>query len=166
MEREIEMNDDLQAAALAMTEEAEVEQNVTVAELDQKIGEINFLRDQIDAMDHELSQQNKLLKEKLFEIQKILDAMGRTSYTLPGVGTISKVVDNSFKMPQGLEDRAALFGYIEGTYGKDALLGYLSIHHQSLNSFIKTERGNGVYQIPGVGTPTVNEYARFTRARK
>lgn len=158
--------DELATAALELTAQAEAETPVTVEALDQKLLLMLELRQAIDAKKTETERLNKDFELLKAEVQKLLESLGRTSYQLPEVGTASKVVDNSYKMPQALGDKEHLFDYIEKKYGRDTLLGYLSIHHASLNAFISEEKANGSYMIPGVGTPSINEYVRFTPARK
>lgn len=157
--------DDLLKAAEAMTQEMSSD-DVSVAELDQRVEQMLEYKRRIDELDDLKKAVNEEYSKVKVETLKMLEALGRTTYQVPGIGNIAKIVDLSYKMPSDVTDKRVLFDYITEKYGDDALLGQLSIHHQTLNSFAKSEIASGIAQIPGLGSPTTNEYLRFTQARK
>lgn len=156
---------DLSEAAAQMFAETEATAEVSVADLDQLVSDIQAVKGELEKIDVQYTEQQKKYKELLYKGEQMLDGLGRKSYQVPGIGTITKVVDNSYKMPEGLSERLQLFEYIQNKYGRDALLGYQSINHQTLNRFVKDETGMGD-KVPGLAAPGVSSYAKFVGARR
>lgn len=158
----MEQQDELAAAALAMTEEVQELTPLTVDQLDKKIIELRDLDDKYKELKLELTQLGDLVDAKKHELLNILDALDRPNYTLPGVGMASKVTRKGFKMPEDTTKREAIFQYIATNYGKEALYGYTTIHSAKFNSFVNEEVANGKV-VPGVDAPTISTTVNFLR---
>ena len=156
--------DDIMLAVEAMTDDAP--QDVSVVELDERVQKMLDFKQRIDVLDEAKKNLNEEYTKLKTETLRMLESLGRLTYQVPGVGTATKITELSYKMPSDVSDKKVLFDYIADKFGLEALLGQLSIHHQTLNSFAKSEVNSGISQVPGLGSPTTNEYLRFTQARK
>jgi len=123
----------------------------------------------------ELEAEKKRLNEKLAdlegEIEGILEANDLTSYKSP-FGTVGTMTKYSVKIPASPEDKQNLFDWIEGTKGKDALDGMLTINSAKLNKFYNeeveaaAERGEVLFNIPGLQPPTSRVSISFRGFKK
>jgi hypothetical protein len=104
------------------------------------------------------------VEEKENFILDLLTALGRQSYEAEGVAKVTKCIQTSYKVPKEIDKKQALFNYIKGKYGGDALMGLVSINSATLNSWAKKEIETGdVSVIPGLELPTSNEYIQVRR---
>lgn len=134
--------------------------NVTVADLDALTDEIFKKRVEIDAhaeVGKALNKDLVALKEKMVVFLKELN---RDNYKTPH-GTVSILQRWRVGLPQTLEDKKALFGWLQE---KGIFDEYVSVNSQSLNSLYMGEwdeakkRGEGMtFKIPGVGDPKLFE---------
>ena len=155
--------DELAQAAMELdSAEEQAQSQMTVEELDQKL-------QQLREMDNNYKEKKKISDEAHAELAKAkvemmgyLEALGRNSYALPGIGIATMVTENKYKMPADTESREALFKYIRDNYDKNVLYSMTSIHHDNLNTFIKQEQEQG-RTVPGLSTPTTNTYVKFTK---
>lgn len=154
------MTNELAQAAMDLDNEATPE--ITVSQADTLLVQLRDLRTLYDEAKANASEIYKEVEAKEMELLNVLDALDRDSYSLPGIGVATKVLDKSFKMPESPLNRELLFKYINDKYGKDVLYKYTTIHHAALNSFIKEEIKNGS-QVPGMDVPTPTSYLRFTK---
>jgi hypothetical protein len=138
--------------------------SVTLQELDNHIKELMELRELYDVEKKKASETNAKVEEKENFILDLLTALGRQSYEAEGVAKVTKCIQTSYKVPKEIDKKQALFNYIKGKYGGDALMGLVSINSATLNSWAKKEIETGdVSVIPGLELPTSNEYIQVRR---
>lgn len=119
----------------------------------------------------ELNDQMKALNEVIEDLDlKIiahLNEVGLKTFKVPGVGSVTKKDNFSFKTPKTNEEKDALFDYIKTNYGEDVLKAKLSINSQTLNAWAKEEMENNqddpLFSIPGLGEPSHYETISFTK---
>lgn len=142
---------------------------VSLELMDQMIREYKQKRDEYDRL-------TKIAKEAWEPVQEIqdrilaaLEAAGKKSYKVDGLGTFSTITKHSVKIPDTLEKKRELFSYIKETYGEDAFDSLVAIHHGTLNSFYNQElekhQNDPLFQIPGIEAPTAKKEPRFTPSR-
>jgi len=147
-------------------EESEVvPDQLTVAQLDEKIRDYRTAREEYEAAKKVASDLNAIAEAKEAEIMGILEKLGKKSYEAEGVGRVSKVMKTSYKIPTTGDAKAKLFSYIQDKYGKETLVKMLGIHHNTLNSWANQEILL-VPSIPGLEAPTSMEYIMFTKKEK
>lgn len=147
-------------------EEASQEEvsDVTLKELDGHIKNLLELRDEYDVAKKKASEINSKVEEKENFVLDLLNKVGRSSYEAEGLAKVTKCIQTSYKVPKDIDKKQALFNYIKGKYGADALMGIVSINSQTLNSWAKTELADPeVKAIPGLDLPTSNEYIAVRR---
>ena len=107
--------------------------SVTLQELDNHIKELMELRELYDVEKKKASETNAKVEEKENFILDLLTALGRHSYEAEGVAKVTKCIQTSYKVPKEIDKKQALFNYIKGKYGRDALMGLVSINSASLS---------------------------------
>ena len=161
-----DMPENLAEAALLLEAEQEQEaaSQITAEELDRKVEEIRRLRDDYDEKKRISNEAHALFEQKLQEMLPILEALGRNNYALGGFGTVSRVTESKYKLPEDRQLRNSVYAYINNTYGRETLDGYLTIHHDKINSFVRGEVEQG-RTVPGIPAPSTETYTKFTKAR-
>lgn len=87
-------------------------------------------------------------------------------------GRVSFVSKRSFKVPTGIPEKKLLFDFIKDKYGKEELMGKVTINSAKLNSWaneemdLATEREEHDFVIPGLGKSSLYEQLKFTPAKK
>jgi len=133
--------------------------DISVEELDTLVANLRAQREVCDRLKEEKAKAEKL-KEKLEGmILEFLRASGKSKYFVDGIGTVYQIEKLVFPTPKSVEQKQALFDYIRQKYGDEALLGYLSMNHNTLNSFAGKEMEVGLkedpnFKIPGLEEPT------------
>lgn len=138
----------------------------------QELKEINALCDDLADVREKKARLNAQLKElneqeETFEskILSILEASDLESFD----GTKGKVsIVNRFtvRVPQSIDDKQALFKYLQS---RKIFYELVSVNSQVLNSFYKKEmeiaisEGNTDFKIPGVGEPGVKKTLSFRK---
>lgn len=111
---------------------------------------------------HELEEAEKRLMD-------ILKAAGKKTYIAEGIGRIT--IKNKYVVttPKTAESKWKVLNYIEQEYGKEVRDGYISVNHQSLNSFYNAEKEKHIkeagFHIDGLDLPTIQESIQFTKAK-
>ena len=104
-------------------------------------------------------------KEEEAKCIKALEAAGKKSYKVDGVGNFSVISKQTVTVPKTIEDKDKLFLWIEENYDNDFLTSMLSIHHGKLNSFYNEAyaecEDKALFELPGLEPPTFNTEARF-----
>jgi len=138
--------------------------DITLKELDGHIKELLELRDKYTEAKKAASEINATVEEKENFVLDLLTKIGRSSYDAEGLAKVTKCMQTSYKVPKEIDKKQALFNYIKGKYGGDALMGLVSINSQTLNSWAKSELENpDVKSIPGLDLPTSSEYISIRR---
>lgn len=113
-----------------------------------------------------IAEEESVLKEKKGKLENMkrdllkgLEAAELQNYKVPGFCTINKVKEFSVSTPKELEEKIALYEYIQAKKGQDVLENMRSINSRTLNSFYKeefdvaVEEGNYDWNLPGVKKP-------------
>lgn len=139
-----------------------VDETVSTLEIDQAIEDLKRARERYDGAALLKSKAIELVDECEAKLLDLLKRAGKNKYH-SDLGTVNIVNRFSVKTPKELSKKAEFFGWIEQTYGIETLKGMLSIHSQTLNSFInEVKEKNPLTDIPGLGAPTHEEIIRFT----
>jgi len=108
-----------------------------------------------------LAVVSKAFEDAKRDVLKAMDVMELDKQHVPGLGVVYRQKSFSVKVPKGLDQKEALFKWIEEHKGKDVLDTLLSINSQTLNSFYKAEleaakeAGDYNFALPGIDTPEV-----------
>jgi hypothetical protein len=98
-------------------------------------------------------------KRKETQVITTLESSGLKNFNIPGLGTASLRKTYKVTCPKTLEEKRALYSYIEEVHGKDFLDSFSSINSKSLNKFFNDEakaaEEEGIkLKIPGLEEPT------------
>ena len=150
-----------------MEAEGKTAASVTIEELDAIVVEYRKRREEYEAakkVSGELHGVYEIAENKLINTLK---AAGKKSYKVDGVGSAVIVQKNVIQTPKEIEDKRALWQWIEEKYGIDTLHEMLSIHSQKLTSWYneeaETNKANPLFAVPGIAAATTVENLRFTR---
>lgn len=133
---------------------------VSVNELDVLVKELKVARGEYDAaksISNDLHAKAEELENKLVAL---LTEAGKSVYEVEGVARVTIVSKTQVTTPKTIEQKEALFNWIEQKYGKDARLAYQTINYQSLNSLYNKAMEEAVLKgeeldIKGVDLPMV-----------
>lgn len=118
-------------------------------------------------LNDQLKELNGVITDLDLKIIAYLKEADLKSFSVPGIGSVTKKDNFSFKTPKTLEEKEALFNYIKDKYGEDVLKSKLSINSVHLNAWAKEELENHqddpLFSIPGLGEPTHYETLSFTK---
>lgn len=142
-------------------------QEITTTDLDLKFQQIREVR----AKKKEAEQVVKgFSKEKTdFENQMIsmLKQVGKKKWemlTPEGKTAVFSIAETfTVTTPKTIEEKAALWDYLEGKYGAELAMEKFSINANTLNAFYNQEYESipdsekAMWNLPGVGTPTMYE---------
>jgi len=138
--------------------------SIEVAQMDDLVQKYRLLKETHEEAKKQAAEIYHKLEEAETQVINALTATGKSKYFVDGIGTVFVAQRVSYKTPKTLEDKLKLFAYIEKNHGKDALMNYLSIHSQSLNSFANKElEADPTKVIDGLETPTITTELRFRR---
>lgn len=142
---------------------------VSVEDLDNAIKNMNELDLVREAKKKDYSEANEAYESARFEVLSILKAAGKSKYFVDGLGTAYIINRATFKTPKDLNQKEEFFNYVTQKHGVDVVRSLITVNHQTLNAFCKKEleaaieTGNAVFQIPGVGEPTVEQTIGFRK---
>lgn len=112
---------------------------VSVQDLDRRLEQVKKLKELYDQNKRKSDEAYALFEQEKDDLFKILQSINRDAYSIDGVGTIYTVERGGYKMPEGLAEKARIFGYIQSKYGQDTLESMLTIKDTQLNQFAKAE---------------------------
>lgn len=141
-------------------------QEVSVNELNKKIEDLVTLRSLYDSKKQESKEALELLDKCESELLELLNRADLKSFKSQ-LGTVSKSVRTSVKIPREESDREAFFSYLKDRGLYDSMI---TVNSQSLNAFYKKElessieRGDTEFSIPGINEETINEILSFRKA--
>ena len=107
---------------------------VTTEELDEVVKSLKAARDDYDIAKSISSEKNKIVDELEAKVIDLLSAANKNNYEVDGVARVSIVTKSQVTTPKTIEQKEALFKWIENKMGRDALIAYQSINYNSLNS--------------------------------
>lgn len=139
---------------------------ISLQQMDEEIAQMKakqLLYEEAKKKSSELYNEYEAQKLKVIQM---LQASGKTKYSVDGIGTVS--IKQVFKVqtPKTTEEKAAAFEWIKKEMGEDGFLTYAGINYMSLNSLYNlkseeyAERGE-VLTIPGVGMPEAETVLSF-----
>ena len=147
-------------------EEAHVE--ISLVEMDKLIKDLRGRREAYDEAKAFATDLYKEYAEVEGKVIAALEAAGKKSYKVEGLGTFSIVNKSVYTVPKNLEDKRKLFAWIESNHGLDALDSMRGINHMSLNSFVNEElkrhEEDPMFTIDGLEAPTNKASTRFRKA--
>ncbi len=133
---------------------------ITVEAMRALVQRLTDLREVKEKVEEELKEINADLSALKTKILQALQATGQDKFVAKGLGTVSIKRTDSVTTPKTVEERQALWQYIQDKYGPDAAWAKFNINSQSLNSFFKEEReaiqdalDKSLFKLPGVGEP-------------
>lgn len=142
---------------------------ITVKEFERLASEMLALKFKIEEMQKAVDRES----EKLSELQeKILGAMndlGKTEYIIEGMGKVAVDNKESVTVPKTIEDKKALFAWLEK---RDMFYEFVNVNSQTLNRLYNEEmeaalqRGELEVKIDGIAPPKPYQKIRIVKARK
>ena len=144
------------------------EKPMDLGQMDALVSEYKAKRDEYDVLKKEASDKWMQVEAIQSKLVKALEAVGKKSYKVDGLGTFSVVYKQVVGMPKTVEGKAALFSFLKKKYGEEVLTSMQTINWQSLNSFYNQEAeksGDPTFLFPGMDAPTTRVEPRFMKAR-
>jgi hypothetical protein len=139
--------------------------SITVGQLDDLCRVVVRTREDYDAAAKTSAEYDKIHKTAKAELMEALNKLGKKSYTVDGLGTVSKVERLKVSVPKDIDSRREMIDYFLGQ-GENISSKYLTVNSMSLNSWYRQEAENDpTFELPGVGEPTIDEYLRITRKK-
>lgn len=97
----------------------------------------------------------------------LLKSANKTKWQVDGLGTAYIINKLVVRTPKDNSAKQSLFNYIKETHGPEALMGMVSINHQTLNGFYNKEKeARPDVNIPGLEAPTHMESLGFRSGKK
>lgn len=138
---------------------------INLEEMDKAIEELGRAKEAYD----EVNAKSKMLfatyEDARMKVLEYLQAAGKSKYHVDGVGLVSVVNNKRIKMPEDPKDRQTLLEFVESREG----ISSISVNYQVLNRIYKEclieaeERGE-VFEMPGAGTPEIQQTISFRRS--
>lgn len=134
---------------------------VTVQELDEAVRALKKARDDYDLAKSVSTEKNAIVDECEEKLITLLGMAGKSNYEVDGVARVTVVTKSQVTTPKTIDEKQALFNWIENKMGKEALIAYQSINYATLNSLYNSEmsvahsRGEEFNGIDGIGLPMV-----------
>lgn len=136
--------------------------------IDELLGEILKLREDYEKKDAIAKEAYHVRKAKEKEFLDALASVGKTSWKIDGVGTVSAVDSLNVPVAKTIEDKRALWAYIKDKYGEDVAFDKFGMHSKTLQSFYKEElaaaQDPSLFSLPGIDEPTSEKEFRFRKA--
>jgi hypothetical protein len=143
--------------------------SITVLELEAKIREMRKKHAAYDAV----KKQAEALYAEYVQLEEAimqdLERLGKKSYKVEGLGTISVAEKLTVTTPKTVEDKMGLMDYILNKYGRDVMLSKFSVNYQTLQAFYTEEyelsEHKATFKLPGIGEPKAVKTARWLTER-
>ena len=120
-----------------------------------------------DARKKAASEAHQELEDCEHKILEFLTAAKLDKFSAPELGTTYIINRFTVRVPKTIEEKRALFDYIQKQHGDDALMAMLSINSNSLNAFHKEElerkKEDPLWSLPGVEEPTHQQTLGFRK---
>lgn len=140
-------------------------EEVSTKEFDEAVKQLSILREDYDIKKAISSEANALLEAQEEKVLALLTKSGKTKYILDNVGTVTKAVKYSVRVPQSLDEKQKMIDYFNSS-DPMTKLKYLTVNSMSLNSYINEMREHDPsFMVPGIAEPTANEQLRFTKKK-
>jgi len=148
-----------------MTDENIETSEITIKEFEALILELKWSQDKYKDAKKIASEHHQESEKLKLRILAVLEQLGKTSY-LSDIGTVSKKVRWSWKVPKEQEARNSYRNFLEK---RDEFDGMWTIHSASMNAhsseLLKDAQENGDidFEIPGLAEPTPSETVSLTK---
>lgn len=143
-----------------MSDTARPGQGITVQELDQLVAELFEQRQKIEAMEEQVTTENKKLAFMKSKIVDYLKELGREDFKSAS-GSVSVKAQWRVNLPKSEEDRAAFFAHLKDRGIFDSMI---TVNSNTLNSYFREEweaaqeSGDAMnFKMPGIGEPKLFE---------
>jgi hypothetical protein len=132
-----------------------------LASFDALVVEYKAAREDYDAKKKISNEANAKVEALKAKVIATLKASKKSKYHVEGLGTVYMIAKKQVSMPQGLDEKRALFRHFQE---KGVHLEFLTIHHGTLNSYLNQElEKDPAFKLPGVADPTVEETLGFRK---
>mgnify|MGYP003141411758 CR=1 FL=1 len=136
---------------------------ITVNDLDGLCKDVVKTREDYDAAKKTSADFDSIHRKAKRKLMDALDALGKKSYAVEGLASISKVSKFKVTVPKDLESRREMIDYFLAQ-GENISSKYLTVNSMSLNSWYSQEAENDPgFQMPGVGEPELSEYLQIRK---
>lgn len=151
-------NNELDAMKAAWFESDDSVDSVTLAEFDKYITEYLQVREEKDAIEERLTEQNKKLKKMESKLIEFLDAQSKTSH-ITAKGKINCVERTTWKAPEG-EQREFVVEYLKEKGLYDSVTAF---NANKFSGWYENERSNNPnFNLQGVEQNTIR-YISFRK---
>ena len=142
---------------------------VDLGQLDQLVIKMVEARAEYEKRKEALKPFSQAMDDAENAVLAALQAAKKSKYFVDGVGSVVKIAKLSYKVPKTIDEKKAVFDYIQETYGETFLLAEVSIHSTRFNAWARKEMEarskDPMFKIPGVDAPVSTEEIRFTKAK-
>jgi len=134
---------------------------VTTEELDELVKSLRVARDEYDLASTLSSEKHSIVKEIEGKLIDTLLVANKNNYEVDGIARVSVVTKSQVTTPKTIEQKEALFKWIERRMGREALVAYQSINYATLNSLYNQEMNEAIAKglqfdgIDGLDLPMV-----------
>jgi len=151
-----------------MYNDYDVEDDITLSQLDELCLKLAELRGEIDEIKNKKTSLEQQYAEVSDRIITHLTAHKKTKYETAS-GTFGITRRFSYKVPKTPEDREAFFNYLKS---KEVFEDLITVNSQTLNAYAKRELDNAIeeghsdFEIPGIGEPSLYEKITIRKNKK
>jgi len=149
---------------------SKINESITIEELDMAVALMAKHKTDYEKAKAISSEHHAVYQEKRAKLISMLQAAGKTKYSVDCIGTVSITEKLKVRTPKGLDNKKALAAWLLKNLGDDGMHTYLSINYNSLNSLYNQEfesaKENGTaaeFNMPGVDSPDSEFGISFTR---
>lgn len=152
--------------------EAQTADEISIEDMDKLVVQYTEMRADYEAKKKVSTEAHKEMEKAKALVIQALIACKKSTYSVDGIGRVSKVAKEKITVPKTLDDKLKLFEYIASKHGAEFLTSMQSVNYNTLNSFYKEELESiegpqkAEFVLPGVGAPTVEESLSFTKEKK
>lgn len=123
---------------------------VSTEELDKEVALLTLAENEMLIAKETYKKYHEEYERQRAKILEIMQAIGKTSYKVDGVGTVSQVIKYQVKTPKEYEEKKDMISYFLNL--GDEAYNFLSVNHMTLNSYVNEMCQNDpTFAIPGVG---------------
>lgn len=137
-------------------------EEVSTFTMDAAVKTMQATRENYEALKKVASDAHARVEEAEMKLLGLLKKSGKSKYHVDGLGTVSIRNKYIVRTPKGLTEKQAFFEWVGKKYDQNTLLGILSVNHQTLNSFVNSEKEKDPQvDIPGLEAPVHEEILAF-----
>jgi hypothetical protein len=137
---------------------------VTIDQVDHLVKRYQSLRQQKEKAEEDLKEINGYIQACERQLVQYLTDCRKSSWKVEGLGQVQIRNYLTVKTPKDPDQKKAFFDYLKS---KGIFEDLVSVNHQTLNAFYKTEReqaeGDANFAIPGLDAPTLQQGIAFKK---